>query len=181
MQLGASTAIVDNDFVNHVVESRLGEERIVQLLCLILNELGLQAVVHPLVYEKEMMLDNKLTIRLFSEKILNKAEFSDVFSKGEAARAYYTFLVKEFYFSLTGKQFPVEDDRVLCYWVRRTSLGEIHSLAMCLVCECGIFLSDDGDSKKLMDFIKRKALGAVTVYSRGELIDKHNRWNAKLS
>lgn len=42
-----------------------------------------------------------------------------------------------------------------------------------MICGCGIFFSDDSDSKKLAKYIIQKSLGKVDVYDRGEMIDKY--------
>ena len=55
----------------------------------------------------------------------------------------------------------------------RSSLGEVHSVATCLTCGCGIFLSDDNDSKMLQRFIAEKSIGKISVYNRKELVDMH--------
>ena len=42
------------------------------------------------------------------------------------------------------------------FWAKRRSLGELHSLTMCAVCSCGMFLSDDKGSKRIKDYIKMR-------------------------
>lgn len=175
MQLDAKSAAVDNDFLNHILESNIEEDRIIEILNLIFAELSLVAVVHPLVYDKELQLNDPKVSRLFSEGLLNKVEFSDIFSNDKEKKAYYIFLVSELFNSLKGYSIPATGDNILSYWVRKKSLGEVHTVAMCLVCGCGIFLSDDGDSKKLKRHVGLKSLGKIDVYNREEFLDKHIR------
>lgn len=173
MQLDRYTAVVDNDFINHLIESRLTDDRLVEVLNIVFTEMNLSAVMHPLVYDKELLQDKVRIKRLFDESIVCKAEFSDIFQGDLGRRAYYIQLVTNLYFSLMGEALPVNGEDVLTYWVRKKSLGEVHSFAMCLLCGCGIFLSDDEDAKKLMNNLKRMTIGEVDVYSREEFINKH--------
>ena len=71
-----------------------------------------------------------------------------------------------------GEEFPVSGDDVLTYWIRQHSLGEVHSFATCLLCGCGIFLSDDNDAKVLQQNLNRVTIDNVEVYSRQEFIEK---------
>ena len=172
MQLNERTAAIDNDFVCHVVECSMPDQRLVEVLKIVFSELNLSAVMHPLVYEKELLQGNVRINLLFQSNVIRRAEFSDIFQDDPARKAYYIMLVKQLYFSLMGERIP-DDVDILTYWVRRKSLGEVHSFAMCLLCGCGVFLSDDGDAKLLRDLLERSTLGTVNVYSRKEFIEKH--------
>lgn len=173
MIIDAKSAAVDNDFVDHIVESRIDDAQLVAILNKAFSELGLTAIMHPLVYEKELMKDRKRVKSLFSGAVIYKVEFADIFQGDSGKKQYYTYLVSQLYRGLTGKTLQVSSDNILTYWVRRNSLGEVHSVAMCLVCGCGIFLSDDGDSKALGEYIKRMSLGEILVYNRREFFEKH--------
>lgn len=173
MILDAKTAVVDNDFVNHIIESKLDNTRLVAVLNIVFSDLGLSAVMHPLVYEKELLHDKERVKLLFHESVLCKAEFADIFQNDTSKKAYYIFLVTQLYRALTGKALPVSGDDVLTFWVYQTSLGEVHSVAMCLVCGSGIFLSDDGDSKALKAHVERMSLGKIEVFNREEFVNKH--------
>lgn len=173
MTLDAHTAVVDNDFINHLVESRLDDTRLIAVLNIVFSDLGLTAVVHPLVYDNEVMHNHVRTKLLFQNQTVQKAEFSDIFQGDANKQAYYIFLVTQLYRKLTGKVLPVSGNAVLSYWVRKNSLGEVHSISMCLICQSGIFLSDDGDSKELKKCVEQMALGKVDVYNRAEFFDKH--------
>lgn len=173
MTLDAKTAVVDNDFINHVIESNLKDEDLVTVLNTVFSELDLTAVMHPLVYEKELLPDKDRIKLLFCKSIVQKAEFGDIFQNDAAKERYYIFLVSELYRALTGKALSATGKAVLSYWVRQNSLGEVHSVAMCLTCGCGIFLSDDGDSKALKAYVEQKAIGKINVYNREEFIQKH--------
>lgn len=176
MCLDDMCAVVDNDFLQHMAETRLTDEALVSALKTILSDLELTAVIHPLVLEKEVLKD-KPRIRLLLEKaVVSAAAFDDIFlgDPGDLERrAYYLYLVKELYRHLQGEPLPVDGEDIFTYWIRGRSLGEVHSVSMCLVCGSGIFLSDDGDAKALESYVRRAALGSISVYRREELIDRH--------
>lgn len=50
MQIDSSTAVVDNDFIIHLVESRLEDDVLLNSIRCIFDDLGLTALIHPLVY-----------------------------------------------------------------------------------------------------------------------------------
>ena len=173
MVIDAHTAAVDNDFVNHLIECKLPDSQLISDLQTIFSDLNLTAIMHPLVYENELLIDKHRVALLFSESVIHKVEFNDIFQGNPEYKAYYFYLIEELFHSLRGESFPVSGDQILTYWVRQQSLGEVHSISMCLTCGCGIFLSDDWDSKRLKRYIDRIALGSIEVYNRQELVSKH--------
>ena len=173
MTLDGNTAAIDNDFTGHLVEAHLDDDHLAELLKVIFSELGLSIVMHPLVYEYELLKEKPRITMLFDRGIVNKAEFTDIHQDDPIKKSYYAFLVANLYRDLRGEPLPLSGEDIFTRWLRRVSLGEVHSVAMCLICGCGIFLSDDGDSKVLQNFIKDKALGNVNVYNRKELVDVH--------
>lgn len=173
MQIDARTAVVDNDFVNHLAETQMDTDRLIRVLDIVFSELDLSAVMHPLVYEYELLKKKKEISVLFAAGVIDKAEFEDIFSSNPQKESYYIYLVENLYRSLMGEGFPIPRREILTRWIRGKSLGEVHSMAMCLICGCGIFLSDDGDSKILQNHIARMSIGKIEVYSRDEFINKH--------
>lgn len=172
MQLNEHTAIVDNDFTNHLVDCHLTDQQLVEDLNIIFSELGLTAVMHPLVYENELLKDKPRVKLLFDKKVFSKTEFADILQGDSGRKAYYIQMVRNLYHTLMGEEFPVTGNSVLTHWVRRKSLGEIHSFATCLLCGCGVFLSDDGDAKTLKRNLDRALVDKINVYSRQEFMDK---------
>ena len=173
MILDGNTAVIDNDFTGHLAEAHLTDEILAERLNTIFSELGLSIVMHPLVYEHELLKDAPRIAMLFDRNILNKAEFVDIHQNDPGKKAYYTFLMTNLYRDLRGEALPLSGEKIFTGWKKGASLGEVHSVVMCLICGCGIFLSDDGDSKVLQNLIKDKALGNVNVYNRRELVDVH--------
>lgn len=173
MRLDERTAVVDNDFISHLAESRMTDERLIDVLNLVFCDMELAAAMHPLVYEYELLKDQKRISLLFSENLIYKANFTDIIQDDPDKKAYYIYLLKSLYHSLTGEKFPIPDEDIFTSWIRRKSLGEVHSIVMCLICGCGIFLSDDDDSKVLKMHMERMLIGTVAVYSRDEFIHIH--------
>lgn len=169
-----NTVLTDNDFINHLVESKLSDDELIEKISIILSELGFSAVVHPLVYEKEIMSENPRVKLFFEESIFKKIDFSDIFGNNTSKKEYYILLIRELFKTLKNKMdLPTSNDELLKFWVRKSSLGEIHSIATCVLCNYGVFLSDDDDSKKLKKIVKQKFATNIKIYNRKELIDKH--------
>ena len=167
MQLDDKTAAVDNDFLNHIIEAQMPIEEITSYMMETFSELGLTAIMHPLVYEKEVLHTDRAD-SLFENRAICVVSFSDIFQDSPAKKLYYLRLVAQFYNALNGVCIPTSEENILTYWKRQESLGEIHSLSMCLTNGCAIFLSDDGDSKYLKKYIEANSLGDVKVYNRDE-------------
>ena len=175
MKIDEQTAIIDNDFTNHLAEAHLGDDQLVELLRTIFSDLDLSTAMHPLVYQYELRQDLPRIRLLFDRGIVAKAEFSDIHQNDDGKKAYYAYLVENLYRAISGDALPasLSGDALGARWLSRGSWGEVHSVATCLTCGCGIFLSDDNDSKRLQRFIAEKAIGTINVYNRKELIDKH--------
>ena len=173
MRTCTKAAAVDNDFVNHLVDCKLKDEELLATIATILSDLKLSTVMHPLVYEKELILKNARVDLLFERQIIYKTEFSEILQSDHGRNDYYTYLVGFLYEKLMGKPFPVDGNDVLTYWKYGENLGEIHSVSMCAVCGYGIFLSDDGHSKHLQKILKDNTTNSIEVYNRQELVEKH--------
>lgn len=172
MEINNHTAIVDNDFTNHLVDCHLTDQQLVNNLNAMFSELNLAAVMHPLVYDKELLKDKARVKLLFETNVFSKAEFADIFQGSSAKKLYYIQMVRNLYHVLTGDNFPFNGEDVLTQWIRKKSFGEVHSFATCLLCGCGVFLSDDGDSKTLKQNLDRATASKVEVYSRQEFMDR---------
>lgn len=168
--LDENCACVDTDFIIHIAETKCSVDDLLKYLTIAFEKKKLSGVMHPLVYEKELPQDKPIIQDIFSEKIVRVVDLKGVFADkdGEARKAYYSFLVPELFKKLTGKSFPVQD--IFSEWRRKCSFGEIHSIALCLVCGCVLFLSDDNDSKRLQKLIKTD-FGIVAVSSRSEFFN----------
>lgn len=169
MELNEKTVAVDTDFINHIADTKMDIEDIITNVKKMLDAFTMIAVVHPLVYENEIDKSNVRLNKMFDQKVVEILKLSDIFTGDATEIQYYTFLVKEFYFSLLGEQLPFSDNEVLTKWIKMRSLGEIHSVSMCLLCGTSVFLSDDKGSKELKRIVEQKNLGEIQVYNRIEL------------
>lgn len=170
-----TAAVFDTDFVNHICETKLDMEKISEILCKLLQVLELQGIMHPLVYEKELIDQDTRIQELFRRNVIAIPSFEDVFQQDEERKEYYCdFLVPYLYKRMNGKSLP-PNWNVLCDWGAKQNLGEIHSISMCLICGCGIFLSDDSDSKKIWNLIKGQIPGSIKVYNRTEVMDEFGK------
>lgn len=173
----SNAVLVDNDFICHLSESKLQVEDICNAVIIAMDRLDKQASIHTLVKQHELDISaqaskNDLINSLISQKILTEVMFFDIFDTDNDKQAYYDLLVQDFYYAQNKEAMILNPgETVLTYWKSQKSLGEIHSLATCIICDCGIFLSDDKDSKKLADYINRKYMGNITIYNRHEFFD----------
>lgn len=69
------TAAVDADFIFRVAEIDRPKERIAEIFGQVLNSLGLCAVVHPLVHDKELVSRDEKIDTLFSEGVIRQLSF----------------------------------------------------------------------------------------------------------
>lgn len=172
MSIDKNSAAVDNDFINKVAQIRTGTMLPEDMLREIFSALQIHGIMHPLVYEKELLKDRPGIKAIFDKNVVEYVSFNDIFQGDEGKKAYYMFLVPELYNALMGRKFPENKD-VFTFWIRKNSLGEIHSVSMCLVSECAVFLSDDGDSKALKNIVNQRAMGAIEVFNRNEIVEKY--------
>lgn len=171
MVINKDTALVDNDFLEHVVEINQSQEEKAEMLRRAFYSMSVSAAMHPLVFEKELVQAyNRLFF--FDSGVITKLVFSDCFEEDSAKETYYCWLVPELYKKFMGKELGAVNKDVLTYWVRKESLGEVHSMATCLVCGCGMFLSDDRGSKVLKGIIEREFAETIRVYNRKDFVDQ---------
>ena len=168
--LDENCACVDTDFLIHVAETKCAAIDLLKYLAIAFEKLGLCGVMHPLIYEKELPQDMPIIQQVFEDQIIQVVDLDSLFSveDGESKKAYYSLLVPELFKRLTGQNFPVED--IFNEWKRKCSFGEVHSIALCLVLGCRLFLSDDSDSKRLRKFIDSD-LGSVEVLTREDFFN----------
>ena len=161
-------ACVDTDFLIHVSETKCTPEETLKYLVIAFQKFERIGIAHPLVYENEMPKDHAVVAEIFRAGIIQIIQWGDIFGgdEGEERKQYYEYLVPQIFRKLTGLDFPVRD--IFNDWKRQCSLGEVHSISLCLVCECDLFLSDDSDSKRIQRLIKED-FGEVRVLSREEI------------
>lgn len=170
-----TAAVFDTDFTNHICETNLDIKKIVEILYKLLETMGLQGIMHPLVYEKELIDPSDCARKLFEENIIMVPSFDEIFQQNSDKKTYYCdVLIPHLYKQMNGKTLPNGWD-VLNDWIAKQNLGEIHSISMCLICECGIFLSDDSDAKILRNLIHEQMPNSIKIYNRAEIMDEFGK------
>ena len=174
--LDENCACVDTDFLIHVAETKCAAIDLLKYLAIAFEKLCLCGVMHPLIYEKELPQDTPVIQQVFEAQIIQVVDLDALFSgeDGEARKAYYSFLVPELFKKLKGEELPVED--IFNEWKRKCSFGEVHSIALCLVFGCRLFLSDDSDSKQLRKFIDSD-LATFEVLTRKDFFNSRELGN----
>lgn len=174
--LDENCACVDTDFLIHVAETKCAAIDLLKYLAIAFEKLCLCGVMHLLIYEKELPQDTPVIQQVFEAQIIQVVDLDALFSgeDGEARKAYYSFLVPELFKKLKGEKLPVED--IFNEWKRKCSFGEVHSIALCLVFGCRLFLSDDSDSKQLRKFIDSD-LATFEVLTRKDFFNSRELGN----
>lgn len=170
MSLDQKSVLIDNDFICHIIETKMDIETISAKLKEAFTIIERYAFMHPLVFEKELP-DAYKTLTIFSDNIVTKTEFSDIHDDDSGKMQYYVYLVRELYFAITGIKLSFSNNEIFTRWERNKNLGEVHSMSTCLLCRSGLFLSDDNDSKRIQEYIHGKAMGKIDVLNRKEFFD----------
>ena len=170
MEINANAAMIDNDFLDHATGMEVSCDDIARVLAEIFCELNVDPMIHPLVMQNEVLRDSAKIKTVLSQDIIKTPTLEDIHHNDPDRIAYYSFLVLELYKKLTGYELEMGEATVFTFWRRRISLGEIHSLSTCLLCGCGVFLSDDGDAQKIKDIIKERFATDIAVHNRQAIV-----------
>ncbi len=169
-------AVVDNDFLNHLVETKNLSIDIKEAIVLLFNELNVNPVMHELVYKNELFCggayintSQQKALELITEGIVSVVSLSSIISAPGAA-VYYTILFEEIYNKFS--EVPLPRINVLTDWRAKLSLGEVHSVVMCFFMKCGIFLSDDGDAQSLRQYLTESTGFTIDIYNREMACDR---------
>lgn len=165
------SAAIDNDFLSRIFE--VEKDGLYSILCNFFNDLGVKPIVHEFVWEKEVLKSTKENVtltQLIEEDKLSIINFS-LIADSAAKLQYYKAAFMQVYKEFKGVTLTEEDALI---WKYKSSYGEVHSSIMCVMINCGIFLSDDGHSKVLSGIIKDKYMKNIVVYNRDEAC-KHIR------
>ena len=182
MRVSAKSAVIDTDFVIKLSEINRPLTDVHIIVKAVFTALALEVLMHPLVYEHEVLSGNKKVKSFFENAIIGNPSLKDILQDDPVREAYYEYVMPELYKALNGYEIALSGKTtVYTYWKSGESLGEIHSLTMCLLCGCGIFLSDDNDSKILQEIIRQKSLGSIQVYNRQEALHSCEEGNLNLS
>ena len=197
-------AAIDNDFLVHLIETDISkagykQEELYTHISGFLKEVSPEIIMHWMVYENELMdAGNNSQTRnfakeLFNEGVIGKYGWDKILLYGETGEKYYGYVLEELYKSWKGDTLPVNDWKT--EWKRKRSLGETHSIAMCVLIGCNVFLSDDKGSTTLANILNcklsqsiqvcgldqdKKEGGTLKVYNRSESLKATGYENKKL-
>ncbi len=118
MQLDNNSALVDADFMFHVSEINRSAPEISEMLKVAFEAVGIVAVIHPLVYEKELCKNEKITA-IFNAGIVSTITLDEIFGDNEVKKEYYKSVVLDLYRSLKGEDLDLGKESVFTYWKRK--------------------------------------------------------------
>ena len=172
MAIQKQTAAVDTDFLLHLVTTDgLGDDRC-EIIAELFEKMLVEPIMHGLVHDYELQKpaqrptapDAALALELFAAEVVAVKPLEDIVGEDPDARDYYKLVFSELYQDVKKKAPPIDD--ILTEWTYHESLGEVHSAVMCVFLDCGLFLSDDNDSRTLKTSVLTKFNFNVTVYDR---------------
>lgn len=169
-------AAVDNDFVTHLSEiDNWEQKKLMETVKLLFDELNISPVMHELVYTNELNVlsdssNIKKALLFFENGIIKQKKIYD-FLDTESKRKYYEMVFKEVYRDFKGN-LPDSIKDIFKDWKKRASLGETHTVVMCFMINCDIFLSDDSGSETLAKILRSKKAFDVKVYNREKACER---------
>ena len=151
------------------------QEKLASTTKLMFDELKVKPVMHELVYEKELKTGASVSSTMdpflfFDRGIITQKEIKDI-ADSASKKKYYETVFKEIYRDFKG-DLPDCIRNIFTDWVAHASLGETHTVVMCFVVGCDIFLSDDGDAKALAKIIHKKKAFDIEVHNREGVLEK---------
>lgn len=167
--LDSNYALIDNDFLNHAIETKLDEKSKCDLLNSIFDVLKKDPVIHPWISDYEVMWENKTVKNVVSKTKIQKATWDDIHGNQMAQKKYYEILFKELFKKTHGS--PISANDIFTYCVKKQSLGELHNISACMICGCNLILSDDEDTKRFKKMISQTMTCDFEVYTRDELAE----------
>lgn len=173
--MGEKIALIDNDYIQHLMQINLENEELwLNLIQRLFSALGYKIKIHELVYKNELMdkgtSENmkKKSRNLVNNEIVTIACVEEI-RTDYMQKMYYEMIFEEICRYILGEM-PVGN--VWTEWRRKSSLGEIHSLSMCATLGYDLFLSDDSDSKEIMRFIDEKFVDQnIKVFNRNDSME----------
>jgi len=158
-------AAIDTDFLNHLAGIRDIDDvyaLIVRFFC----AMDVKVIMHPLVYKHEKSpTSNPIIDKLFTEGIITVPTMQDILEAKPGGRLMYEGMVTQVYGDYTGKKYPLSD--VCSGWQKGCSLGEVHSVVMCVFLDCEYLFSDDMDAvRHLCKIMKMQTQTSVDVLNR---------------
>ena len=169
MESTKKKAAVDNDFLEKLVS--IEKFNAFELICLCCESFNVDPIIHSLVYDNEVQQEHPITKKLIDGNVLSILA-CESFIPSMAEQIYYEIVVRDLYYKLKEKELDLKD--IFKEWKRQESLGEIHSISMCILIKCDIFLSDDNDSKEIRRLAQSSTrfIKDIQILNRNEFCDK---------
>jgi len=160
------TVAVDTDFILHLAEMKNCDP--ISLARRFFEALRFSPVLNETLFVHELEPLSATVQLFFEQEIIHVLYFIGDLTNEK--RVYFERVVRDIYYRLKGDQYPLSS--VFSGWEKKSSFGEIHSVAMCILMQLHIFLSDDKDSK-IIERIVRNSMGrnsSVTVLTRADAV-----------
>lgn len=162
---------IDNDFFVKLTEIKRHND-VNDLIRRFFQALDVLPHMHPLVMKNEWQAhSNTVGNRLFAEDVVHQLPLTKQFDEKPALKSYYEQIIREIYHDFTGEEaYPCGD--IFTEWKAQKSLGEIHTVAACILLQWDCFLSDDKEAgKRLPKIVANRAGGNIQVCSRAGACD----------
>ena len=91
MSIDKNSAAVDNDFINKVAQIRTGTMSPEDMLREIFSALQIHGIMHPLVYEKELLKEAPGIKAIFDKNVVEYVSFDDIFQGDEGKKRITCF------------------------------------------------------------------------------------------
>lgn len=164
------TALIDCDFLMKISEVRKNPIEINNLIRRAFDGASIDVMIHELVKANELMVNSCSDVvkYIFSCNTISTLLIKDILLD-DNKKKYYDYCIRQMFFQVHHRAFPSDN---IFTWYSQSSLGEMHSIAACLVGDFSIFLSDDSDSSKIYRLIKENgAIDSVKIYNRKDFFD----------
>ena len=156
-------AAIDNDFLTHFAGTNGERDQVCALIQDFFQSLNVTPQMHELVWQREVRQDDPVIRQLIANQTVQIQTIVQKLQGNPQKARYYEMLVKSVYRELYGEEYPCD---VFTQWKYQQSLGEIHSIIMCMFLNYVCLLSDDKAARKLQWVMKSKAGRDIPIYSR---------------
>lgn len=134
--------IVDTDFLNHILNTKNGENT----LETIVNYFDYELVMHPWVYNREIK-NIKSNVQMYVEKNVEILDYKDFLIEDD--RIIYKFEFEALFEEMNHKKLNLGKQDFSTYNKSGENLGEIHSVILARFTNMPVLLSDDYNAKEI--------------------------------
>lgn len=156
---------IDTDFLNHLAETNGEQGHICALIMEFFQSLNVVPQMHELLWQYEVEQTNPVICQLIENQTIQIRPIVQTLKNDPTKKRYYDMLVRSIYRELYGEEYPCD---VFNEWRHKKSLGEIHSVVMCMFLNYMCLLSDDKGAKDLKIVIQKKVNYSISICSRAD-------------